>query len=163
MVADQKHSSDISSEQEVIKRTGIIAKLLGLDEQNLKVYNVLSGEIGVLAKKLDNYHSEYNSLKKMVKRLEKDVKFLETEYLDECIDRETVVNLIYEIVPSLIGKKDKDSSYSSESSEDSDSVEIIERSHGHQVREERAIPYAFVPLAKRQRRAQPRKVKRMVV
>ena len=46
MVADQKHSSDISSEQEVIKRTGIIAKLLGLDEQNLKVYNVLSGEIG---------------------------------------------------------------------------------------------------------------------
>ncbi len=88
MVADQKHSSDsIASEQEVIRRTEIIAKLLGLDEQNSKVYNVLSGEIGALAKKLDNYHSEYNSLKKTVKRLEKDVKFLETEYLNECVDR----------------------------------------------------------------------------
>src|SRR6266498_562731 len=161
MVANQKHLSDISSEQEVIKRTGIIAKLLGLDEQNLKVYNVLSGKIGVLAKKLDNYHSEYNSLKKTVKRLEKDVKFLETEYLDECIDRKTVVDLIHEIVPSLIGKKDKDSCYSSESSEDSDSVEIIERSHGHWVKEERAVPHAFTPLAKRRRRARPRKVKRM--
>src|SRR6266498_5334730 len=154
MVADQKHSSDsIASEQEVIKRTEIIAKLLGLDEQNLKVYNVLSGEIEALAKKLDNYHSEYNSLKKMVKRLEKDVKFLETEYLDECIDRKTVVDLIHEIVPSLIGKKDKDSSYLSESSKDSDSVEIIERSHGHWVREERAVPH------KQRRKARPRKVK----
>src|SRR6266542_15878 len=130
-LADQKHSSDsIASEQEVIKCTEIIAKLLELDEQNLKVYNVLSGKIGALAKKLDNYHSEYNSLKKTVKRLEKNVKFLETEYLDECIDRKTVVDLIQEIVPSLIGKKGpkgavyKVSCYSfylSESSEDSDS------------------------------------------
>ena len=100
MVADQKHSSDsIASEQEVIRRTEIIAKLLGLDEQNSKVYNVLSGEIGALAKKLDNYHSEYNSLKKTVKRLEKDVKFLETEYLDECVDKGTVVDLIREKFP----------------------------------------------------------------
>src|SRR6266542_4881242 len=158
MVADQKHSSDsIASEQEVIRRTEIIAKLLGLDEQNSKVYNVLSGEIGALAKKLDNYHSEYNSLKKTVKRLEKDVKFLETEYLDKCVDRETVVDLIHEIVPLLIGKKDKDSSYSSESSKDSDSVEIIKRSHRHRVREERAVPH------KQRRKARPRKVKRMVV
>jgi hypothetical protein len=158
MVADQKHSSDsIASEQEVIRRTEIIAKVLGLDEQNSKVYNVLSGEIGALAKKLDNYHSEYNSFKKTVKRLEKDVKFLETEYLNECVDRETVVDLIHEIVPSLIGKKDKDSSYSSESSEDSDSVEIIKRSHGHRVREERAVPH------KQRRKARPRKVKRVVV
>ncbi len=157
MVADQKHSSDISSEQEVIKRTGIIAKLLGLDEQNLKVYNVLSGEIGTLAKKLDNYHSEYNSLKKTVKRLEKDVKFLETEYLDECVDRETVVDLIHEIVPLLIGKKGLKgavhkasccSFYSSESSKDSDSDEIIEGSHRYQVREKKAVPHAFAPLAK---------------
>ena len=42
------------------------------------------------------------------------------------MNSETVVDLIHEIVLSLISKKDKDFSYSSESSEDSDSVEIIE-------------------------------------
>ena len=151
MVADQKHSSDsIASEQEVIRRTEIIAKLLGLDEQNLKVYNVLSGEIGALAKKLDNYHSEYNSLKKTVKRLEKDVKFLETEYLDECVDRETVVDLIQEIVPSLIGKKGPKgavykalccSFYLSDSSKESDLVEIIEGPHRVEIREKKDVPH----------------------
>ena len=105
MVTDRNYSSDVSSEQKVIKRTGIIAKLLGLDEQNLKVYNVLSEEIRALAKKLDNYHFEYNSLKKTVKRLEKDVKFLETEYLNECIDRKTVVDLIKELALSPNNKK----------------------------------------------------------
>ena len=79
------------------------------------------------------------------------------------MDRETVVNLLYKIVPILINEKSKGSAYSSESSEDSDSVEIIERSHGYQVREERAVPHAFVPLAKQRRRARPRKVKRLVV
>jgi len=48
----------------------------------------------------------------------------EIEDLDKCVDRETVVDLIHEIVPSLIGKKGKDFSYSSESSEESDSVDI---------------------------------------
>ena len=132
----------------------------------MKVYNVLSEEIGALAKKLDNYHSEYNSLKKTVKRLEKDVKLLETEYLDECIDRETMVDLIHEIVLSLIGKKGLKgtvhkasccSFYSSEFSEDSDSDEIIEGSHRIQVREKKDVPH------KQQRKARPRKVKQVVV
>src|SRR5436305_7802684 len=107
MVADQKHSfNSIASEQEVIRHTEIITKLLGLNEQNSKVYNVLFEKIRALVKKLDNYHSEYNSLKKTVKRLEKDVKFLETKYLNECVDKKTVVDLIHEIVLSLIGKKE---------------------------------------------------------
>ncbi|RIA93589.1 hypothetical protein C1645_819221 [Glomus cerebriforme] len=121
IVTDQNHSSDISSEQEVIRHTGIIAKLLGLDEQNLKVYNVLSGKIGVLVKKLDNYHFKYAKLKRRVNSLEAEI-----EDLDECVDREVVINLINEIVLSLIGKKDK---ALSESSEDSDSEEIIEGPH----------------------------------
>ena len=62
-----------------------------------------------------------------------------------------MVDLIHEIVPSLIGKKDKDSFYSSESSEDSDAVEIIK------VKEKKAVPH------KQRRRAQPKKVKRLVV
>ncbi|CAG8522557.1 10922_t:CDS:2 [Ambispora gerdemannii] len=111
MIANQKHSSDsIASEQEVIRYTKILAQAFGLNEQNAEVY------------------------KKRVKRLERNVKFLETELedLDECVDSETVVNLIHEIVPLLIGKKGpkgavhKGFSYSSESSKDSDSVEIIE-------------------------------------
>ena len=74
------------------------------------------------------------------------------------MDRETVVDIIHEIVPSLIGKKGSrgavhrgSSSYSSESSENSDSVEIIE------VREKKAVPH------KQRRRARPKKVKRLVV
>ena len=56
---------------------------------------------------MEDYHSQYNTLEKRVKRLEKNVKSLETELedLDECVDRETLVDIIYEIVPSLIGKK----------------------------------------------------------
>ena len=81
---------------------------------------------------MDNYYSEY---KKLVKRLDRDVGSLESELdiLDECVDRETVVDLIHEILLSLIGKKDKGSSYSSESFEDSDSVEM--------VREKKAVPH----------------------
>ena len=78
----------------------------------------------------------------------------ELEDLDEYVDRETVVDLIQEIVPSLIGKKGKASCcsfYSSESSEDSDSGEIIE------VREKKAVPH------KQRRKARPKKVKRLVV
>ena len=76
----------------------------------------------------------------------------ELDDLNECVDRKTVVDLIHEIVPSLIDKKGrKGSSYSSDSSEESDLVEVIE------VREKKAVPY------KQRRKARPRKVKRVVV
>ena len=95
---------------------------------------------------MGNYYSEY---KKSVKRLERDVRSVESELedLDECVDKETVVNLIQEIVPSLIGKKGKGSSYLSESSEESDSIET--------VRERKAVPH------KQRRKARPIKVKRV--
>ena len=74
-----------------------------------------------------------------VNLLEAEVEDL-NEYVeqDECVDRKTVVDLIHEIVPSLIGKKGKASCcsfYSSESSEDPDSGEIIE------VREKKAVSH----------------------
>ena len=102
---------------------------------------------------MDNYYSEY---KKSVKRLKRDMGSLKIELkdLDECVNRKTVVDLIHEIVLSLIGKKGKASCcsfYSSESSEDSDSGEIIE------VREKKAVPH------KQRRKARPKKVKRLVV
>ncbi|PKY58574.1 hypothetical protein RhiirA4_412162, partial [Rhizophagus irregularis] len=100
MVTDQKHSSDVSSEQEVIRRTEKIAKLLGTDKQNAEVYITLSDENRVLKKQLEEYHSQHNTFERRVKRLEAKL-----EDLDECVDRETVVDLIHEIVPSLIGKK----------------------------------------------------------
>jgi hypothetical protein len=57
--------------------------------------------------------------------------------LDAYIDRKTVVDLIQEIVSSIIDKKGlkgcKGSSYLSKSSEDSDLVEIIE------IREQKAV------------------------
>ncbi len=125
MVTDQKHSSDsIASEQEVIRRTEKTARLFGLDEQNARAYKALSGQIWALEKRLEDYHFKYVKLKRKVNLLE-----AELDDLDECVDRETVVDLIQEIVPSLIGKKGKASCcsfYSSESSEDSDSGEIIE-------------------------------------
>ncbi|CAG8831601.1 3185_t:CDS:1, partial [Gigaspora margarita] len=141
MVTNQNHSyidkHDSSSS----------TRIFGLNEQNMKVYSVLSREIGALDKKLDNYHSEYNGLKKAVKRLERDVGIqkIELDDLDECIDRETVVDLIHEIVPLLINEKGKSSSDLSDSSEESDLVET--------VREQKAVPY------KQRRRAQPRKIK----
>ena len=156
MVTDQNNSSDASREQEVIKYTKILAQSLGLNEQNAEVYSALSGENRALKKQLEDYHSQHNTLEKRVKRLERDVGILkiELEDLDECVNRETVVDLIQEIVPSLIGKKGKASCcsfYSSESSEDSDSGEIIE------VREKKAVPH------KQRRKARPKKVKRLVV
>ena len=75
----------------------------------------------------------------------------------------TVVDLIQEIVLSIIAKKGpkgavhKGSSYSSESSEESDLVEIIEGSHRVQVREKKDVPH------KQRRKARPRRVKRFVV
>jgi len=138
MATDQKHSSDsIASEQEVIRYTKILAQAFRLNEQNAEVYSVLSSENRALKKQLEDYHSQHNTLEKRVKRLERDVKPLETELenLDECVDRETVVDLIQEIVPSIIDKKSKDSSYLSESSEESDSVKTIV------IRENEAIPH----------------------
>ena len=38
MVTDQKHSSDTSSKQEVIRYTKILAQAFGLNEQNAEVY-----------------------------------------------------------------------------------------------------------------------------
>ncbi|GBB87096.1 hypothetical protein RclHR1_13560001 [Rhizophagus clarus] len=153
MVTDQNHSSDISSEQEVIRRTEKIAQLFELDKQNAKVYSALSGENRALKKQLKDYHSQYNTLKKRVKKLERDVHSfkVELEDLDESVDRETVVDLIYKIVLILINEKSKGSAYLSESSEDSDSVEIIE------VKEKKAVFY------RQRRRARLKKVKRVAL
>ena len=141
MVADQKHSSDISSEQKVIRHTEKLAQAFGLNEQNAEMYSTLSGENRALKKQLEDYNFEYIKLKRKVNLLEAEVEDL-NEYVeqDECVDRKTVVDLIHEIVPSLIGKKGKASccsSYSSKSSEESDLLEIIEGSHRVQVREKR--------------------------
>src|ERR1051325_123331 len=107
MVTNQNHSSDVFSEQEVIRYTKKLAQIFGLNEQNAEVYSALFGENRALKKQLKDYHSQHNTLEKRVKRLERDVKSLETELevLDKCVDRETLVNIIHEIVPSLIGKK----------------------------------------------------------
>ena len=134
MVTDRNHSSDISNEQEVIRYEKIANRIADM-------HSALSVKMGALDEKMDNYYSEY---KKSVKGLERDVRSVESELedLDECVDRETVVDLIHEIVPSLIGKKGQkgavhrgSSSYSSESSEESDLVEIIE------VREKKDVPH----------------------
>src|ERR1051325_2864266 len=127
MVTDQNHSSDISSEQEVIRHTKKLVQTFGLNKQNTEIYSALSGENRALKKQLEDYYSQHNTFEKRVKRLERDVKSLEIELedLDECVDREAVVDLIHEIVSLLIGKKGK---ALSESSEDSDLDEIIEGS-----------------------------------
>ncbi len=88
---------------------------------------------------MDNYYFQYNSLKKSVKRLERDLKFLEIELedLDKYVNRETVIDLIHKIVPLLLinERKDKDFFYSFEIFKEFDSVEIIK------IREKKAIPY----------------------
>ena len=129
MVTDQRHSSDASSEQEVIRYTEKLAQAFGLNEKNAEMYSTLSGENRALKKQLEDYHFEYIKLKRKVNLLEAEVEDL-NEYVeqDECVDRKTVVDLIHEIVPSLIGKKGKASCcsfYSSDSSEESDLVEIV--------------------------------------
>ncbi|GBB87844.1 hypothetical protein RclHR1_14340001 [Rhizophagus clarus] len=101
------------------------------------MYSALSGENKTLKKQLEVYHSQYNTLEKRVRKLERNVHSFKIKLgnLDESVDRKTVINLIYKIVPILINEKSKGSAYSSESSEDSDSVEIIE------VREKKAVPH----------------------
>ncbi|PKK55726.1 hypothetical protein RhiirC2_722297 [Rhizophagus irregularis] len=99
--------------------------------------SALSEKMGALDEKMDNYYSEY---KKSVKRLVRDVGSLESglDILDECVNRETVVDLIYEIVPSLISRRglkgNRNFSYTIETdtSEESDSGKIVEESHGYQ-------------------------------
>src|SRR6266496_3879646 len=88
MVTDQKHSSDASSEQEVIRYTEKLAQAFGLNEQNAEMYSTLSGENRALKKQLEDYHSQYSTLEKRVKRLERDVGSLkiELEDLDECVN-----------------------------------------------------------------------------
>src|SRR4051794_6770597 len=85
------------------------------------MYSALSGENRALKKQLEDYHFEYVKLKRKVNLLE-----AELEDLNECVDRETVVNLIHEIASLSNIKKCKDSSYLLESSEKSDLIEIIE-------------------------------------
>src|SRR6266513_1464719 len=155
MVTDQKHSSDASSEQEVIRYTEKLAQAFGLNEKNEEMYSTLSGENRALKKQLENHNFEYIKLKRKVNLLEAEVEDL-NEYVeqDECVDRKTVVDLIHEIVLSLIGKKGKASCcsfYLSDSSEESDSVKIIV------IRENEAIPH------KQRREARPKRVKRLVV
>src|ERR1043165_1814678 len=90
MIADQKHLSDsIASEQKVIRYTKKLVQIFGLNEQNAEVYSALSGENRALKKQLEDYHSQYNTLEKRVKRLKRDVKSLETELedLNECVDK----------------------------------------------------------------------------
>ncbi|RIA95062.1 hypothetical protein C1645_873024 [Glomus cerebriforme] len=114
MVTNQNHSSDSTySEQEAIRHTEKIAKLLGTDKQNAEIYITLSGENRALKKQLEDYYSQHNTLERRVKRLERDVGSLkvELEDLDECVDRETV------------------------SFKESDLVEIIE------IREKKAVPH----------------------
>src|SRR6266542_338249 len=99
MVTDQKHLSDsIASELEVFRYEKIANRIADM-------HSALSEKMGALDEKMDNYYFEY---KKSVKRLERDVRSVESELedLNECMDRETVVDLIHKIVPSLIGKKD---------------------------------------------------------
>jgi hypothetical protein len=131
MVTDQKHPSDISSEQEVIRYTEKLAQAFGLNEQNAEMYSTLSGENRALKKQLEDYYSQHSTLERKVKRLERDVGSIKTELgdLDKCVDRETVVDLIQKIVSSLVREKslikNNPSSSSSDYSSDSDIDEIV--------------------------------------
>jgi hypothetical protein len=62
MVTDQNHSSDISSEQEVIRRTEKIARLLEAYKQNAEAYSALSSIREALKKQFEDCHPQYNTL-----------------------------------------------------------------------------------------------------
>src|SRR6266496_5083589 len=99
MVTDHKHLSDSTySELKVFRYEKIANRIADM-------HSALSEKMGTLDEKMDNYYSKY---KKSVKRLERDMGSLKIklEDLDECVDRETVFNLIHEIVSLLIGKKE---------------------------------------------------------
>jgi len=133
MVTNQNHLSNISNKQEVIRHIKKLAQIFRLNKQNAEVYNALSSENRTLKKQLEDYHSQHNTLERRIKKLEKNVKSLETELedLDEYINKKTVIDLIHEIAflsnikKWLKGTMHKSSSYSFESSEESDSVETF--------------------------------------
>ncbi len=81
MVTDQKHSSDASSEQEVIRYTEKLAQAFGLNEQNAEMYSTLSGENRALKKQLEDHNFEYIKLKRKVNLLEAEVEDL-NEYVE---------------------------------------------------------------------------------
>ncbi len=89
MVINQNHSSDAFREQKVIRYIKKLAQIFRLNKQNIEVYTALFGENRALKKQLEDYHFQYNTLEKRVKRLERDVKSLETELedLNECVDK----------------------------------------------------------------------------
>jgi hypothetical protein len=80
---------------------------LRLNKQNAKAYSMFFCENSALKKELKYYYSQHNTLKRRVKGLKRDVKSLKDELkdLDKCVDRETVLGLIHEIVLLLISKK----------------------------------------------------------
>ncbi|CAI2192343.1 17369_t:CDS:2, partial [Funneliformis geosporum] len=82
------YKSKVETSSELQKR--ILTQIFRLNEQNAKVYNALSGENRALKKQLEDYHSQYNTLERRVKRLERDVGSLKIELkdLDEYVDRE---------------------------------------------------------------------------
>src|SRR5947207_8446583 len=138
MVTDQKHSSDsTASKQEVIRHTKKLAQIFGLNEQNAEVYSALSSENRVLEKRLDDYYSQYKELKKEVNRLGKHIEG-RVNCLNDDVDELFAMeccNCSKESINSSSapnikkwpkGAVHKGSSYSSESSEESDLVEIIE-------------------------------------
>ena len=79
MVTDRNHSSDVSSEQEVIRYTEKLARIFGLDKQKAEMYSALSGENRALKKQLEDYYSQHITLERRVKRLERDVGSLKIE------------------------------------------------------------------------------------
>src|SRR3954468_16452212 len=140
MVADQKHSSDsIAREQEVIRHTKKLAQIFRLNKQNAEVYSALFSENRALEKRLDDYYSQHKELKKEVNRLGK--------YIEECVNclnddvdelfameccncsKESINSSSEFSLSALNIKKCKGFFYSSESSEESDLVEIIEGSY----------------------------------
>ena len=125
MVTDQNHSSDISSEQEVIRYTKKLAQIFGLNEQNAEVYSALSGENRALEKKLDDYYSQHKKLKKRVNRLEERVKWLDGD-VDELFAMEHC-NCSKEFTNSSFENMESDSSSSSETSDASDSNAKLQR------------------------------------
>src|SRR6266516_844165 len=131
MVTNQKHSSDsIASEQEVIRHTKKLAQIFGLNEQNAEVYSALSSENRALEKRLDDYYSQNNELKKEVKRLGKYIKG-RVDCLNDDVDELFAMeccNCSKESINSSSApniKKGKSSFYSSDSSEESDLVETV--------------------------------------
>ena len=162
MVINQRHSSDsTASEQEVIRHMKKLAQIFRLNEQNAEVYSALSSENRALEKRLDDYYFQHKELKKEVNCLGKHIEG-RVDCLNDDVDELFAIeccNCSKESINSLSApniKKCKDSSYLSDSSEESDLVEIIEGSHRVEVREKKDVPH------KQRRKARLRRVKQFV-